>query len=397
MPKHPELSRFICGLQTANRQSAYALFIYFSAYLVYDDCVYSELRDSQVYERERVLMKALKIIGRILLVIFVTLIILCAGAVGVIYILEKGPSETAKVLFVRSVNETSRIGFLSRIFLSKEEVDEILTSTDMRPIDEGETTDSDLIVIDEVTDEVDVIDVKGETFKGKLMIVHDPSKVFCGVIPEFGLFQGMDVADMIDVYTRNGYDIIGGVNGGDFIDNGTNNSFTAQPLGAVISEGKIVFADSSDYDNTYYHLCALTNENKLLLGNITLNQALEAGVRDAIYCVHNTGPFLVVDGEAMINEVPDSATYGGGKNPRTAIGQRKDGSILLLVVDGRQANSLGATFKDLALCMLENGAVNAAAMDGGTSSQMVYKGEVINNPYSPFGPRKCPTAWLVKN
>ena len=102
-----------------------------------------------------------------------------------------------------------------------------------------------------------------------------------------------------------------------------------------------------------------------------------------------------MDGDALINEVPDSATYGGGKNPRTAIGQRADGSVLLLVVDGRQANSLGATFKDLAYIMLEYGAVNACAMDGGTSTQMVYYGQVLNNPYSPTGPRKCPTAWLV--
>ena len=101
-------------------------------------------------------------------------------------------------------------------------------------------------------------------------------------------------------------------------------------------------------------------------------------------------------GEALINEVPDSATYGGGKNPRTAIGQRADGAVLLLVVDGRQADSLGATFKDLAYVMKEYGAVNACAMDGGTSSQMVYQGEVLNHPYSPTGPRKCPTAWLVR-
>ena len=170
-------------------------------------------------------------------------------------------------------------------------------------------------------------------------------------------------------------------------------SYTAQPLGAIISNGEVVFC-AGDYD-TPYHLSGFTSDNKFFMGNITINEALNMGVRDAVYTVHETGPFLVMDGEALINEVPDSATYGGGKNPRTAIGQRADGSIILLVVDGRQANSLGATFKDLAYVMLDYGAVNACAMDGGTSSQMVYYGEVINNPYSPTGPRKCPTAWLV--
>ena len=86
----------------------------------------------------------------------------------------------------------------------------------------------------------------------------------------------------------------------------------------------------------------------------------------------------------------------GGINPRTAIGQRADGAILLLVVDGRQATSLGASFSDLQDIMLQYGAVNASAMDGGTSTQMYYNGEVINKPYSPTGPRTLPTAFLIK-
>ena len=73
-----------------------------------------------------------------------------------------------------------------------------------------------------------------------------------------------------------------------------------------------------------------------------------------------------------------------------------DGSIILLAIDGRMANSLGASFSDLQDIMLQYGAVNASVMDGGTSTQMYYEGEVINTPYSPTGPRTCPTSWLVK-
>ena len=46
--------------------------------------------------------------------------------------------------------------------------------------------------------------------------------------------------------------------------------------------------------------------------------------------------------------------------------------------------------------MLQYGAVNASAMDGGTSTQIYYNGEVINKPYSPTGPRTLPTAFLIK-
>ena len=331
-------------------------------------------------------------IGHVIVTIIITIVFLLIACIGVIFILEKGPSETAKTLFVTSCNESSAMGFLSTMFLSQEEVDEIMDKTKMAEIGEGETNDDSLITVDEstTTDEVEVIDITGGSYKGKLMIVHDPSKVFMGTVETFGETEGLVVADIAARYDN----IIGGVNGGDFVDAGSY-AYTAQPLGAVISNGEVVYRDSED-DSTIYHLSGFTKDNKFFMGNITINDALEMGVRDAVYTVHETGPFLVMDGEALVNEVPDSATYGGGKNPRTAIGQRADGAVLLLVIDGRQADSLGATFKDLAYVMLENGAVNACAMDGGTSSQMYYNGEVINNPYSPTGPRKCPTAWLVQ-
>ena len=227
------------------------------------------------------------------------------------------------------------------------------------------------------------------------MIVHDPARVFLGTVESFGEFQGTVVSEIADRYDG----VVGGVNGGDFLDMGSY-SYTALPLGCIISsgynpDGEVVYEDNG-YDASY-HIAGFTRDNKFFMGNITLNEAINTyGIRDCVYTAHNTGPFLVMNGEALINEVPDSATYGGGKNPRTAIGQRADGSVLLLVVDGRQADSLGATFKDLAYIMLEYGAVNACAMDGGTSSQMVYNGEILNHPYSPTGPRKCPTAWLVR-
>ena len=123
-----------------------------------------------------------------------------------------------------------------------------------------------------------------------------------------------------------------------------------------------------------------------------MNQkAQELGIRDCVNVSSDIGPFLIINGEAQ-----DVDGVGGGLNPRTAIGQRADGAILLLVVDGRQVTSLGASFSDLQDIMLQYGAVNASAMDGGTSTQMYYNGEVINKPYSPTGPRTLPTAFLIK-
>ena len=112
------------------------------------------------------------------------------------------------------------------------------------------------------------------------------------------------------------------------------------------------------------------------------------GVRDAI----SFGPILIVNGEPT--EVTGS---GGGLNPRTAIGQRADGAVLLLVIDGRQANSLGANYGDLINVMTEYGAVNAANLDGGSSSLLVYNNEVISTCASLYGPRKMPTCIVVKD
>ena len=330
--------------------------------------------------------KGLRILG-VIGICLAFLVVLCLIT---IMLLLKGPSSAAKVIFVNSCNESSAMKWIPYMFLSDSEVKEIINSSGMKEVDEGVSSNTELIDTSNVSeDPIEIIDVKGSSFRGKLMIIHDPSKVFLGTIPEFYEGTGEVVADIIKNYDG----VIAGVNGGDFVDMGSY-SYTAMPLGAIISNGEVVFSEYG-YDE-YYHLAGFTEDNKFFMGNITLTEALEMGVRDAVYTKHDTGPFLVMDGEALINEVPGSATYGGGKNPRTAIGQRSDGAVLLLVVDGRQANSLGATFKDLAYTMLEYGAVNACAMDGGTSSQMVYNGEILNHPYSPTGPRRCPTAWLVR-
>ena len=353
---------------------------------------------SSVYRRRRK-KGILYRIGRILMPIIITIAGLLLLCLVVIFILEKGPSETAKTIFVHAVNETSRMGFVSRIFLPDDEVDRIMATGGMLELADGQTNDTDLIHTEDIQEEekasITFEEVQGSSFKGYLLTIRDPSRVFCGTVPEFGHFDGMTVMEMIETYNSSHEDdpVIAGVNGGDFVDLGTNNSYTAQPLGAIISGGEVLMAEYG-YEETY-HLVGLTYENKLVMGNFTIQEALDMGIRDAIYCVHNTGPFLVMDGKPLIEDVPGGTTYGTGKNPRTAIGQKADGSILLFVCDGRKPDTLGATFEDLAMFMKELGAVNAAAMDGGSSSQLVYEGEVKNHPYS-LVPRKCPTAWFVR-
>ena len=79
------------------------------------------------------------------------------------------------------------------------------------------------------------------------------------------------------------------------------------------------------------------------------------------------------------------------------IGQRADGTILLLVLEGRKPDSLGASYDDIAGLMFDNGAVNAANLDGGSSSQMYYNGEQITRGSNLIGMRQMADAILVLN
>ena len=341
-----------------------------------------------------------KLILRILSVIFVTLLLLVIGLYGVMWILVKGPSSAAKQQFVCAVQESSAMGWVANLYLSQAEIDEILEKNRMQEVAQGTVSDTDLIHIAEQEEntedpnaevngtpqeepEIQTEDVMGTTYRGKMMIVKDPSRIFVGTVEEFKEGTGQVVADIAKRYGA-----VGGINGGEFVDMGSY-AYSAMPVGCVISQGNVL-AGSMD---EVYNITGFNKDNILVVGKMTLRQAIEMGIRDCVHTLHETGPFLIINGEPL--SVPDTSVYGGGKNPRTAIGQRADGSVLLLTVDGRQANSIGATFKELVYIMQDYGAVNAAAMDGGTSTQMVYNGEVVNSPYSPTGPRTCPTAYLV--
>lgn len=297
-------------------------------------------------------------------------------------VINYGPSPTVRNLFVISVMETSAAKFLATLYFSDEEIQEILDQNAVKTSDE--ITNADLIEIPKDSQpefdktKVELVDVTGSTFKGKMLIVNDPSKVYVATPPAFDTSAGgMRVEDMVKRDNA-----LAGVNGGGFADDGGVGN-GGKPLGIVISGGKLLHGEKS----RTYEIIGFDKNNKLVVGNMTGQKALDMGIRDAV----NFGPILIVNGEP--SQVSGS---GSGLNPRTAIGQRADGAVLILVIDGRQAHSLGATYKDLIDVMTEFGAVNAANLDGGSSSLMVYENEIITTCASLYGSRRIPTAFLVK-
>ena len=182
------------------------------------------------------------------------------------------------------------------------------------------------------------------------------------------------------------YDAVAGINAGGFEDAGGRGNGSL-PQGLVIRDGEILWGSAFDR----YNLVGLDRDGILHVGSMTGREALELGVRWGV-------SFVTYDGLAsalIINGEVQRQNLGGGINPRTAIGQRSDGALLLLVLDGRSIGTLGATMEDVCDIMLEYGAVNAGNLDGGSSSAMVYQGETVNNSASIVGPRKLPTAFLV--
>lgn len=324
-----------------------------------------------------------RIVSRFFICVGIVLFWLTVFLAGAIHIAFDGPSPAARGLLVTTLMETSAAKFIVRARFSEEEINEILNQNTV--VVENVVTDTAMVVTPDESDSnsdisaITLEDVSGATYKGKMMIINDPSRLYVASPAVFGLESGgLRVEEMVKRDNATA-----GVNGGAFEDeNGVGNGGT--PLGIVIQNGVLTYGSPE----TYSIVIGFDRDNKLIVGSMSGAQALEKNIRDA---VSFPAPVLIANGQ------PASAIgTGGGLNPRTAIGQRADGAVLLLVIDGRQAHSIGATYKDIIDVMLNYGAVNAANLDGGSSTLMVYENRVQNVCASLYGSRKLPTAFLVR-
>ncbi len=351
--------------------------------------------------------KVKKVLSRTGICVLTSLLLTIVILFGCVATINYGPSEAARGLFVNTVLETSAAKFLATWFFSDEDLQKIISKNTIN--EDNGFTDSSMIRTDipktysaiisggivqggngqiisppsentqqgaQQNNGVEVFEVKGDTYKGKMMVVRDPSRVFVGVSGEFGEgFSGKTVYSIAKEYNA-----VAGINGGRFADEGgLGNGGT--PVGIVMSQGQLLWGEPG----VKYNIIGFTNDNVFVVGKMTTEEAINAGVRDAV----SFGPTLIMNGKA--SEMSGSA---GGINPRTAIGQRADGAVLLLVIDGRQPSSLGANYGDIIEVMLQYGAVNAANLDGGNSTCMYYNGQIINSV--AYDMRDLPTGFFVK-
>ena len=329
-----------------------------------------------------------RIIRRTVLSVITALLVVVFGVYMVLFTVFNGPSQTVSDLLVNSLTETSALKFVPHLFFEADEVEEILARNAIKVPDEP--TDTSLVVIDrtpkaesgeadEEEKDIELVEVNGPTYHGYMMIVKDPSRVSLAVCNEG--FEG-DYGKYLDqMAEENG--AIAAINAGGFEDVGGGGR-GGKPLGIVVKDGKVLNRKTSRECDI---VIGFDQDDKLIVGQLDADDVERLGIRDAA----SFNPILVLNGEPA--EVKGSSS---GLNPRTAIGQRADGAVLLLVIDGRQVNSLGASLADLIDVMMQFGAVNAANLDGGSSSNLYYNGEYLNDGVALTGARDIPTTFIVR-
>lgn len=182
-------------------------------------------------------------------------------------------------------------------------------------------------------------------------------------------------------------DAVAAINGGGFYDpQGTGTG--RLPYGFILHNGKYLLGENVG-PNEKVDFIGFTDKGQLIAGKYSKKKLAELGAKEGL----TFGPPLIINGEKVIKH----GDGGWGISPRSAIGQRKDGTVLFLVVDGRQPGySIGATLADMQNIMYKQGAYIAANLDGGSSTTLYYNGKVVNKPADLLGERMIPTSFIVK-
>lgn len=316
------------------------------------------------------------------------------------FFLAYGPFSYLRELYITTAMTTMNHKYLARTIYTEDIINDVLDSNYVK--ESGESTDVSDIVIGNIDDSGDydsiyeeqilardpehpdykLIPLKGSNYQGYMVAVYDPSRielVMTNKLGTVGQFLRELVVDNNAVL---------GINASGFVD--TNEMGNGgDPTGIVIQDGKVIW----DSTKTGYSggIAGFTKDNKLVLTKGTAEEAIQAGVEDAV----EFGPFLIVNGEAA--EIKGNG--GWGIAPRTVLAQRKDGIVLFVVIDGRQPGySLGISMTELTKVLQRYKAHNAVNLDGGASSSLAIGNETITKPcgYSATGERRIPNAWVFK-
>jgi Exopolysaccharide biosynthesis protein related to N-acetylglucosamine-1-phosphodiester alpha-N-acetylglucosaminidase len=230
---------------------------------------------------------------------------------------------------------------------------------------------------------VKLYEISGKNFDGKLMEIADPMKISVGYSAKLPV-SGETTSD---IAAKN--NAKAAINAGWFGDDSFKGN-GGKPFGYIIHEGKVAYDELKD-ESTKQDTVGFDSNGKLITGKYSSSELKGLNMKEAV----SAGPSLIING------VPQNVG-NSGIAPRTAIGQKADGTVLFLCIDGRNTKSIGASLQDIQNILLEYGAVTASNLDGGSSSTMYYEGKVINQPSgipnaSDKSERAVSSAFIVNN
>ena len=349
---------------------------------------------------------------RVVLVLLITVAMTVSCVFAMFYSIFNGPYPAACEKLTMSLAKSSGTFWIPAFFMGEERFQQIMAGDETLEeledvsgkveIDSNGALNSDSDEWANYPDGIRIETYQGSTYTAHIMIVRDPSTVklitsypYSGGNAFSASLGGQRITSMMEVHVP---EAIAGINAGAFYDDGTSNLIVGSvPQGLVISGGEVVWKSGKA---PFEGFVGFNDKNQLVVATkMTEAEAKELNIRDGC----EFGPVLIMDG--VVNE--KAYNNESGFNPRTAIGQRADGAVIMVCIDGRQMGSIGGNFADIIDIMVEYGAVNACNLDGGSSSVMMYRdnygrygtaGEVVMiNSYSLLQeqPRRMPTFFLV--
>ena len=363
-------------------------------------------------ERSRLWTVGWMVVRRGLVALLVLVLFLVGSVYALGLTLANGPSPSLRDMLVLSATQASATKWLPGLFLDDATIEQILENSKKVTVTEIDLENfkpkpptGDVGGEEEYDEWADYPEgvrleyLQGSTYRAYLTVVKDPSRVFVGVCDNLGVAPtGMRI---FDIATK--YDAQVVINAGEFPDNGSSPGNV--PLGITYSQGQCVWND-----NFVRTFIGIDKNNRLVVSEgMTKAQAEELGIRDGV-CFQN-GNVLITNENGKVQLHYSEGNVGAAQ--RTAIGQRADGTILLVVTDGRSAASIGASRNDIIDLLVSQGAVVAGMLDGGTSSLMFYENYIerynidsstldeyqlqgIVNKYKAFiPPRTMPTYFVV--
>lgn len=291
--------------------------------------------------------------------------------------------------------------YLAHIFYSNGTIEEVMANNNIIETDEdsdvslidkdqeeapyyADKYEKQILVKDKGNDLYKVINIEGSGYRGYLVAIYNPSKIKL-VMTGYPKIRG----ELLTTYSKM-YDAKVAINASGFYDpEGVGDGGT--PTGSVVKDGKIIFSGTGRELNG--GVIGFDYNGNLILTKDDMETALDKySLRDAV----EFGPFLIVNGKPSFIK----GNGGWGIAPRTVIGQRSDGIVLFLIIDGRRIGySLGTDMVELTKIMTNYKAVNAANLDGGASTTLTIEKILKNKPASigKVEQRALPNAWIVTN